>query len=91
MYSPFYTAEQNRFYPYRTSAITPDKIANEMNNLIEIGIETQESMSNTPLKDMRLKYFLQSDFDCNAIMEAFKIYYNKYQNHINIFIQNILY
>ena len=78
MYSPFYTAEQNRIYPHRTSAITPKEIADEMNNIIEIGIETQESMSKKPLGKLRLEYFPQSDIYCSFILEAFRIYNAKY-------------
>lgn len=79
MHSPFYESEQKRLYPYRTSAKTPEEIALEINNLIEIGIETDENISKTPIGTIRLKYFVQSDEQCWNVLEGLRIYDKKYK------------
>jgi len=81
MLSPFYVAEQKQLYPFRTKAITPDEIALEMNNLIEIGIETEKHLKNISLNEIHLRYFPMSDIKCFSILKGFEIYDFKYKRN----------
>jgi hypothetical protein len=69
MNSPFYDSEQRSIFPYRDSTIY-NKLdaAKHMKSLIDKGVETLESLTNTPLGKLKLQYF--NNCNCFTILDA---------------------
>ena len=71
MRSPFYEAEMRRLHPHRSMADTVDHVAIGLQRLIDDGVDTEENMRNTIIRDLQNKYFPRADSFC--ICEAFEI------------------
>lgn len=58
MYSPFYTAEQKRLYPYRKDCRTVNDVKDHISYLIETGVITLDEIKKASFGDLKYRFFL---------------------------------
>jgi len=72
MYSPFYTAEQKRLYPYRKDCRTANDVKEHIKHLIETKAITLFEIEKASFGDLKYRFFL--NVTAFEISDGIKLY-----------------